>query len=154
MSSDYRLSPAFGARLVGLLLVGLAVLVFATTALVALLDLHPVVVLVVAVAGVAGVLAVAHVLMRRTHVVHFDDAGYRVRLVRGAGVKEGRWADVEDVVATSPRGIDCVVLRRRDGRTTTIPLQVLAAEPAAFVQDLRDHLQRGHGLRRLDGNAS
>ena len=40
-TSDYRLSPALGARLMGSLLVGLAVLLFVVTALVALFDLTP-----------------------------------------------------------------------------------------------------------------
>ena len=33
-----------------------------------------------------------------------DEDGYRVRLVRGAGVRAARWRDVEDAVAASPRG--------------------------------------------------
>ncbi len=35
-------------------------------------------------------------------VVHLDESGYRVALVRGAGVKEARWSDVEDAVTASP----------------------------------------------------
>jgi hypothetical protein len=42
-----------------------------------------------------------------------------------------------------------VVLRLRDGRTTTIPVQMLAVDREAFVRDVQDHLQRGHGLRKL-----
>jgi hypothetical protein len=153
MSSDYRLSPAFGARLMGLLLVCVAVLVFVTTVVVALLNLHSVVVLVIGVVAVVAVLVVGNVLMRRTYVVQFDETGYRIRLVRGAGVKAAPWKDVEDAVAATPRGIPSIVLRLRDGRTTTIPLQVLAADEQAFVRDLRGHLQRGHGLRPFDGTA-
>ena len=82
-------------------------------------------------------------------VVRLDEGGYRVRSVRGAGVREARWKDVEDVTAPTVRGQRCVVLRLRDGRTTTIPVDVLAGSPDAFVRDLQEHLDAGHGYRRL-----
>lgn len=150
MSSDYRLSPAFGARLVGLLVVSLAVLVFLATAVVAVLNLHTVVLVPVALVVVAVVFALGAVL-RRTPVVHLDDTGYRVRLVRGAGVRQAGWREVEDAVTASPRDIPCVVLRLVDGRTTTIPVAALDADREEFVRDLQAHLQRGQGLRPLDG---
>lgn len=150
MSSDYRLSPAFGARLVGLLVVSLAVLVFLATAVVAVLNLHTVVLVPVALVVVAVVFALGAVL-RRTPVVHLDDTGYRVRLVRGAGVRRAGWREVEDAVTASPRDIPCVVLRLVDGRTTTIPVAALDADREEFVRDLQAHLQRGQGLRPLDG---
>ena len=149
MSSDYRLSTALAARLLGLGLVVLGLVVFATTALVVLLDLSVLVVLVVAAVGVGDLVAAAVVLRRRAYVVRLGEHGYRVRLVRGAGVTSARWKDVEDVVAASPRGIDCVVLRLRDGRSTTIPVAALAVDRDEFVRDLQAHLQRGHGLRPL-----
>jgi hypothetical protein len=140
MSSDYRLSPRLAARLVGAGLVVLAVLVFATTAVAAVVGASPVAVIVVAAIGVAAVLVAGHLLTRRAYVVRLDDHGYRVRLVRGAGVNAAPWRDVEDAVTATPRGVRCVVLRLRDGRTTTIPVEVLAAEPDAFVRDVRAHL--------------
>jgi hypothetical protein len=87
------------------------------------------------------------VLTRRATVVRLDETGYTVRLVRGAGVRTGRWKDVEDVVARTIEGARCVVLRRRDGRTTTIPVGILAAPADEFVRDLQQHLNRGHGYR-------
>ncbi len=149
MSSDYRLSPAFGARLVGLLVVGLAVLVFVATGVVAVLNLHTVVLVPVALAGVAVILALGAQL-RRTPVVSLDDAGYRVRLIRGAGVRQARWAEVEDAVTATARNLPCVVLRLTDGRTTTVPVEALDADRDTFVRDLRSHLKRGQGLRPLD----
>lgn len=149
MSSDYRLSPAFGARLVGLLVVGLAVLVFVATGLVAVLNLHTVVLLPVALVGVTVIFALG-ALLRRTPVVHLDEAGYRVRLIRGAGVREAGWKEVEDAVTVTARDLPCVVLRLTGGRTTTIPVEALDVDREAFVRDLRTHLQRGHGLRPLD----
>lgn len=150
MSSDYRLAPALTARLVGMLTVGLAVLVFAATLVVAVLDLHTVALLPVAAAGVLVILAVGSTL-RRVPAVHLGERGYRVRLVRGAGVREAGWKDVAEATTASPRGIPCVVLKLRDGRTTTIPVQALHADREEFVRDLQRHLQRGRGLRPLDG---
>lgn len=149
-SSDYRLAPAFSVRLVGLLVVGLAVLVFVATGVVAVLALPPLVLVPVVLGGLAAVLATG-AWLRRTPVVHLDDDGYRVRLVRGAGVKDGRWPEVEDAVASSPRGIPCVVIRLRDGRTTTIPVEALAADRDEFARDLRSYLQRDQGRRRTGG---
>ena len=147
-SSDYRLSPALGARLMGTLLVLLAVLLFAATALVALLHLPLDLLVVLALLGLVGVFVFGYAL-RKKYVVHLDDEGYRVRLVRGAGVTEASWKDVEEVVAASPRGIDCLVLRLSDGRTTTIPVSAVAADRDDFARDVRDHARRGEGLRPL-----
>lgn len=149
MSSGYRLAPALAARLVGSLLVALASLILVVTLVVALLG-GP----VAAVLGIAGLVGVAilmvAVLLRfRLLVVELDDQGYQVRLVRGAGVRAARWRDVEDAVAASPHGVDCVVLRLRDGRTTSIPVVAVDAEREEFVADLRAHLRRGEGLRPL-----
>jgi hypothetical protein len=102
------------------------------------------------VVGVVAFLGGGFFLTRRATVVRLDDAGYRVRLVRGAGVKQARWTDVEDVVATTVGGERCVVLRLRNGGTTTIPVRLLGASPDAFVKDLQGHLNRGHGYRRIN----
>jgi hypothetical protein len=149
MSSGYRLAPALAARLMGLLLVGLALLLFGVTALVALLHLTPDLLVVLAALGLVGVFGLGYVLTRRVHVVHLDESGYRVRLIRGAGVTSAAWKEVADAATATPRGIPCVVLRLRDGRTTTIPVAALAADREEFVRDLQAHLQRGHGLRPL-----
>ena len=148
-TSDYRLSPALAARLMGLLLVVLAALLFGVTALVAVLHLSPDLLVLLAVLGLVSVFGTGFALTRRAYVVRLGEEGYRVRMIRGAGVTEARWKDVEDAVTTSPHGIACVVLRLKDGRTTTIPVAALAADREAFVRDLRDHLQKGQGLRPL-----
>ncbi len=145
MSSDYRLAPALGARLLGSALVGLAVLILVVTLMVALLDLSVLFVAVVAALGLAAVLVAGHVLTRRMYVVRLGEDGYQVGMVRGAGVRAARWTEVEDAVAASPRGIHCLVLRLRDGRTTTIPVQVLAVDRDEFARDVRAHLERSAG---------
>jgi hypothetical protein len=147
--SDYRLAPALGARLMGLMLVALAVLLFSTTALVALADLPPDLLVVVAASGVVAVFGLGYFLTRRAYVVRFDSDGYRVRMIRGAGVTAAAWKEVADAATGSPRGIPCVVLTLRDGRTTTIPVGALAVDREQFVRDLQQHLQDGQGLRPL-----
>ena len=147
--SDYRLSPALNARLMGLLLVVLAVLLFATTALVAVFELTPDLLILVALLGVAAIFGVGYLLTRRAYVVRLTEAGYRVRLVRGAGVTSATWKEVAEAATGTPRGIPCVVLQLHDGRTTTIPVAALAADREEFVRDLQAHLQHGQGLRPL-----
>jgi hypothetical protein len=70
-----------------------------------------------------------------------------VRLVRGAGVAQAAWTDVEDAATTTRHDVPCVVLRLRDGRTTTIPVGVLAVDKEEFVRDLQVRLQQARGLR-------
>jgi hypothetical protein len=101
------------------------------------------------VAAVAAVLLLGLVLWRLAPVVRLDEVGYEVRWVRGAGVRQGRWKDVEDVLATTVAGDRVVVLRRRDGQTTTIPVAILSGAPDDFVRDLQQHLNRGHGYRPI-----
>lgn len=95
------------------------------------------------------VLVVLFVGSRWAYVVRLGDAGYRVRFIRGAGVRQAGWTDVEDVVATTVAGERCVVLRLRDGRTTTLPVRVLSGNSEEFVADLQTHLNTGHGYRRI-----
>lgn len=149
MASDYRLSQPLIARLMGIALAVLGLLVLVLTLLVGLLRLPTGVLGAGLVLAVAALLVVGFLLLRGTPVVRLDDTGYRVRFVRGAGVTRARWADVEDVVATTMEGERCVVLRLRDGRTTTVPVGVLAGSTDAFVRDLQEHLDKGHGYRRI-----
>ena len=83
----------------------------------------------VAVVGVAAVAAAGWWATRRAVVVHLDDAGYRVRFVRGVGAPAARWPDVRDAGPQFVAGSACVVLRLRDGRTTTIPVEVAGRRP-------------------------
>jgi hypothetical protein len=147
--SDYRLSPALSARVLGFMLAALGVAVVLLTLAVGLLDLPTAVLGIGIVVAVGALLVGGYVLTRRATVVHLDDVGYRVRLMRGAGVTSARWTDVEDVVAATVRGERCIVLRLRDGRTTTIPVRMLATDSDTFVKDLQGHLNTGHGYRRL-----
>ena len=147
--SDYRLSQRVVARIVGSGLVAVALLMFAATALVAATGWPADLLVVVLAAGVVGVFALAGWLRARAYVVRFETDGYRVGLVRGAGVRHARWADVTDVVATAPTGAPCLELRLRDGGSTVVPVAALAADPDDFLRELKARLQDGHGLRPL-----
>lgn len=148
-TSDYRLAPAFAARFVGVLLVGLAIALVVVTLLVAILSLPSITLLVAVVIGVVLVLGAAVAVSQRVAVVHLDEEGYRVRLVRGVGVAAAGWREVREAVTSSPGGVPVLQLRLTDGRTTTIPVQALAADREEFARDVRDHLQRGQRLRPL-----
>lgn len=132
----------------GFFLAGLGVVTFLLTFSVGIFGLPILVLSVGIVLVVAAIFVAGWLLTRKIMVVRLGEDGYLVRLVRGAGVKQARWKDVEDVVATTVAGERCVVLRLRDGRTTTVPVRVLAAEPTAFITDLQEHLNTGHGYRR------
>jgi hypothetical protein len=148
-ATDYRFAAPIVLRAVGALVAIAGLLVLVAGALVASFDL-PVAVLTVTVAVAVVVLLVGVVLVARVAtLVRFDDAGYRVRWLRGVGVTQARWKDVEDVVTATVSGHDCVVLRLRDGRSTSLPVNVLDVSPSAFVRDLSRRLDAGHGYRRL-----
>jgi hypothetical protein len=147
-TSDYRLAPALAARFAGSLLVLLGLLVVLVTVLVVLTGLPVAVLLVVGGVGLAGVVA-GYAGFSRMPVVHLGQEGYRVRLVRQVGTDRAAWGEVTEAVTASPGGTPVVVLRLQDGRSTTIPVQMLAADREEFVRDLQAHLQGGHGLRPL-----
>ncbi|MGA9748978.1 MAG: hypothetical protein WBQ50_16080 [Nocardioides sp.] len=145
--SDYRLSMAVAVRMSGLAVAVGGVAIVVAAILVATVGVPRGVLSIVVLLGVGLLLGSVALAVRRVTVVRLDEQGYRVRFVRGAGVTQGRWKDVEDVVATTVAGDRCVVLRRRDGATTTIPVGILEAGSRDFVQDLQQHLNRGHGYR-------
>lgn len=148
MSSGYRLAPALAARLVGLALVGSAAAVLVATVLTVLFDGPAAVVVAVGAVALVGS-AVLAIATRRRLLLSLDDVGYRVRWVRGTGVRSAGWREVSEAVAASPGGIDCVVLRLRDGRTTSLPVDAVAVGREQLTTELRARLARGEGLRPL-----
>jgi hypothetical protein len=148
-TSVHRLAPAVAARLLGVVLCAVAALILLSTVALAILDLHTVF-LLVPVGVTFVVLALVWWAWRtRGWVVRMTPEGYRVQWVRGVGTASGRWQDVEDAVTTTVANAPVVVLRLRDGRTTTIPVEVLATDREAFVRDVQQHLQRSRGLRKF-----
>jgi len=102
----------------------------------------------VALAGL-GVVALGLLVGVRHWVLRLDEHGYRVRLLRSAEARSARWVDVLDLQATTVAGQRCVVLRLRDGRTTTLPVDVIEGDPTTLTDALSAYLDRGHGYRRL-----
>jgi hypothetical protein len=147
-ATDHRLAPAVAARLLGVVLCVVAVLILLSTVAIAVLDLHTVFLLVPVVLTLAVLVGCWWAWRTRGWVVRFTDEGYRVQWVRGVGAASARWKDVEDAVTTTVADAPVVVLRLRDGRTTTIPVEMLAIDREAFVRDVQEHLQRGHGLKK------
>jgi hypothetical protein len=135
------------ARFVGLFVIGLAIVMFVMTFVVAAAGWSMDIVVVLAVLGLVGVFALGWWLRSRAYVLRCTREGYRVRLVRSAGVREARWTQVEDAVAVTRHGVPCVRLRLKDGGTTTVPASLLDVEKEQFVRELQDHLQRGNGLK-------
>jgi len=145
----YRLAPAMVARLVGLGFVVLALVLFVGTAVVAVAGLPLDLVVLVILLGVGAVFFGGYWLRNRAFVLRCTAEGYRVGLVRGAGVSEARWKQVEKLVVAGRAGVPVVELQLRDGGRTTIPVGVLAIDKDDFVRELQEHLQRGSGLRKL-----
>jgi hypothetical protein len=149
MTSDYRLAAHVAVRMMGATVAAAGLLVVLVAVLVGAFSWPRAVLSTALVLAVLLVVGGGLLLLRRTTVVRLDDEGYRVRFVRGVGVAQGRWKDVEDVVASTVGGARCVVLRRRDGTTTTIPVNLVERGETTFVQDLQQHLNRGHGYRSV-----
>jgi hypothetical protein len=149
VTHDYRMAPAMTVRLTGFALMLLAGAVFVIGIVATLLNLGAWIFGVVAVLGLATIAGCA-LWIQRLVVVHLDDDGYRVRMVRGVGTASARWAEVSELVTTYVASEPCAVLRLTEGRTTTIPVTAVAGDREQFIRDLQQHLQRGHGLRRLD----
>lgn len=145
-TEQYRLAPALAARLLGAALAAVGVLVCVVTALIALLNL-PVWTLTVLVAvAIALVVVLGVVLTRRVVVLELREAGYRVRFVRGVGVAAARWQEVERLDTAQIAGDRCLVLRLRDGRTTTVPVAAVQGDPEELVRSVRARLrQTPHG---------
>ena len=146
--SSWALAPALRARLLGTGLLA-AGLIVGAGALMALLGVPEWVLSGLVVLALVLVVAVAALLGVRRWVVRFDDHGYRVRVLRVGGARAARWTDVLDLQTATSGGSRSVVLRLRDGRTTTIPVDAVEGDPAALVEALRARLDRGHGYRRV-----
>ena len=133
----YRLAPAVVLRSAGAAFVLLAVVVVALSVVASLADWSFLLAGAVAGLGLLGVAGGAWWAAARAYVVRLDSLGYEVRLVRGAGVKRARWADVAQASTAEVGGQPCVVLALRDGRTTTVPVGVLAGDRDEFVTRVR-----------------
>jgi hypothetical protein len=143
-STTYRLAPALGARLVGRSLVTLAVVVVLGTLVGDLAGLGWRLAGVLTSVGILLVGLWALYLFRRAWAVRLTDAGYAVRFLGGVGASRAAWVEVDEVVAASPDGQPCLVLRLRDGRMTRLPMAALAADRDEFALDVRRRVRDAH----------
>jgi hypothetical protein len=146
---EYPLARGVRVRLLGAAVGALGLVVLLVTVVLAALRPPTAALGAVAVALVAMAVAVGVLLGRRWYVVRLDDTGYRVRLVRGVGRPQARWTEVEDLTTAVAAGTECVVLRLRDGQTSTIPVNLIDGDREAFVDELQRRLDAAHGYRRL-----
>lgn len=147
-TTSFGLPARVRARLMGAALMGMGLALVLATVLVLVLKLPLDILSGIVILVVIGVFVLGFVLVRRWYVVRLGSTGYQIRFVRGAGVEAARWTDVEDMTTQSIAGSRCVVLRLRDGRTTTIPVDLVQADPEQFVEELRRRLDAGHGYKR------
>jgi hypothetical protein len=146
---DYGLAPALRARLMGAFLAVIGLVLLAGTVLVAVAHLPADLLTGLVGFVVVGIFTLGFVLGRRWYVVRLDDIGYQIRFVRGVGQSRARWTDVEGLTTAVVSGTECVVLRLRDGRTSTVPVNLIEGDREEFVEELQRRLDAGHGYRRL-----
>ncbi len=147
--SDYRLARPLAIRVIGAGLVLTALLVMTSTVAVAAAGGGFGTLLLVAGVLVCLVLVGGLWVARGWAVLRLTEEGYRLRLWRSAGVRAARWSEVSEAAASYAGDEPVVVLQLHDGRRTVIPVRLLDVDRDELVRALQQHLQRGHGLRRL-----
>lgn len=137
----YRPQRALVARVLGSGILVLALLVVLATVVLTVIGASEWVLVVLVLAYIAAFAGLAVWAVRSAWLVRLDEQGYRVRFVRGAGVRAAAWTQVSDLAATQPKGIPCLELTLVDGRTTVIPVEVMEGDREQFVRDVREHLR-------------
>lgn len=137
---EYAVSAALRMRLLGTGLVAIGLVVGLVVLVAWLADLPRGVVSGLVVLAVLAVLGLGLSVGLRHWVVRLDTTGYRVRFLRSAQTTSARWSDVEDVQAATIDNNRCVLIRLRDGRTSTIAAEVLDTDPDAFARTIRAFL--------------
>lgn len=91
-------------------------------------------------------------VLRPPPVLVLTDTGYRLRMLRGAGVSAANWSDVTRVRREQLPPGACLVVLLVGGQRTVVPVRLLdggAATADRLESDLRTRLDRSHGQRRL-----
>ncbi|RNL62079.1 hypothetical protein EFK50_09665 [Nocardioides marmoriginsengisoli] len=137
---DYGLAPQLRARLMGAFLAVIGVVLLVMTVVVLAFSLPGDVLSGLVILIVIGIFTLGFLLGKRWYVVRLDEVGYQVRFVRGVGTATARWVEVEDLATTYVHEEECVLLRLRDGRSTTIPVNLIEGDREEFVDELRARL--------------
>ncbi|GAB3988741.1 hypothetical protein GCM10028771_02120 [Nocardioides marmoraquaticus] len=143
------LAPALRARVLGAGIVVVSVALLVLVLLAWLLSLPGAVVTVVVVLVFAALAALLGLLLPAHWVLRLDEDGYRIRGLRSAEARSARWSDVLDVKVATVDGVRCSMIRLRDGRTATLPVDVFAGDPEELVHVIAAQLDRTHGYKRL-----
>ncbi|MGN6161825.1 MAG: hypothetical protein ACTHOG_09010 [Marmoricola sp.] len=146
----YALTPALRARLMASALVVIALVLLAATLLVAALHLNTAVMLVLVILVPVTIAILASLLSRRFYVLRIDDLGYQSRFVGAVGAKQARWVDVLDLGVVTIEDARCAQFRLRDGRTTTIPVDLLQTDPEELIREFQRRLTAASG-RKVGG---
>lgn len=87
-------------------------------------------------------------LVRPPMVVRLDDDGYRLGRIPGGGVRQADWHEVAGATARETERGYALVLDL-GGRTSTVPLLLVAAKAVALQTEVSERLNRAHGYRKL-----
>ena len=142
----YAFAPAIRARFMGLGLILLGLVLVIATIVVSALHLPLAIMIVIVVLAVVFVFALG-TWLGRIKVLTIDELGYQVRGVRGVGTPKARWTDVHDLQTSAVAGARCMVIRLRDGASSTLPVDVVAGDPEELVKEIRRRLNHAHGKR-------
>ncbi|MCW2846954.1 MAG: hypothetical protein JWR90_928 [Marmoricola sp.] len=145
---EFAMAPALRARLLGTGLVTVGAVVVGGVLVTWVTGLPTAFVVGLLALAAIGVVTLGVLVGVRHWVLRLDADGYRVRVLRPEA-RSARWSDVLDLQASTQNGNRCVVLRLRDGRTTTLPVDLFEGTAARLTEALTEHLDRGHGYRRL-----
>ena len=141
----YRWSRAYGLRFLGGSTIILAILwVVAAFAGFSWWSL-----MLVAVAGVATLGCLVRFVCVPPLLLEVSSHGYRLVNVRGGGLAEATWAEVDSVTAGSSEGGEVMVVTLHDGRTTVVPVALLGDQAITAERDMHGRLNAAFGYRRL-----
>ncbi len=147
-SSDvrrYRWSRAHGLRILGMVVVllGAAWLLAALTGFAAWSLVVLAVVALVALGGLLRLIVVPPLLLE----VSAD--GYRVHNLRGGGVRQARWSEVDAVEGGGGAEGAVMAITLRSGLVTQVPLGLLGEQANTAEREVHDRLNAAYGYRRL-----
>jgi hypothetical protein len=139
----FRWSRAHGLRIVGMVLVVLAVVWLAA----ALAGFAMWSVLLLVVVALAAVGCLLRLIVLPPLLLEVSSDGYRLHHVRGGGVEQARWAEV----ATVEGGGEIMSITLASGEVTVVPLSLLGDQGGAAEREVHDRLNAAYGYRRLGG---
>jgi hypothetical protein len=145
--SRYRWSRAYGLRIVGAVVVVLAV-AWVIAAL-ASFATWSVALLVVAAAATLG--CVFRLLVVPPLLLEVSNEGYHVHHIRGGGVQVARWSEVAAVEGGSGARGAVMSITLSNGRVTVVPTALLGDQSVLAEREVHDRLNAAFGYRRLGG---